>query len=135
MAGPLFLAMALSAFAETPAVRRPNFIFVLADDLGYGELGSFGNRFNETPNLDALAEQGVRFTGAYAAATVCSPYRAALMTGQWPARVGITDFLWPDDDKHLSMDHITIAEMLGKAGYPTGIIGKWHLTGYQNPEY
>jgi arylsulfatase A-like enzyme len=134
-AAALILVFSLTASAETGFGRQPNFIFILADDLGYGELGCYGNTFNETPHLDGLAEQGVRFTNAYAAAPVCSPYRAALMTGQWPARVGITDFLRPDDERHLSTDHITVAEMLKTAGYATGIIGKWHLTGYDDPEY
>jgi arylsulfatase A-like enzyme len=111
---------------------KPNIIFILADDLGWAELGCYGNKFNETPNLDKLASEGMRFTEAYAAAPVCSPYRAALMTGQYPARVGITDYLRPNDAKHLSTDYVTIAEMLRRAGYTTGIIGKWHLTGYAN---
>jgi arylsulfatase A-like enzyme len=111
---------------------RPNIIFILADDLGSSELGCYGNKFNETPNLDKLASEGMKFTDAYAAAPVCSPYRAALMTGQYPARVGITDYLRPNAAKHLSTDHVTIAEMLKRAGYATGIIGKWHLTGYAN---
>ena len=111
---------------------RPNIIFILADDLGFTELGCYGNNFNETPNLDKIADRGTMFTNAYASAPVCSPYRAALMTGQYPARVGITDYLRPNDPKHLSTDHITIAEMLKRAGYATGIIGKWHLTGYAN---
>ena len=113
--------------------KRPsNIIFVLADDLGWAELGCYGNKFNETPNLDKLARQGMRFTDAYAAAPVCSPFRAALMTGQWPARVGITDYLRPNDANHLSTDFLTVAEALKQAGYATGIIGKWHLTGYAN---
>ncbi|MDT8300442.1 MAG: sulfatase [Sedimentisphaerales bacterium] len=112
--------------------EKPNIIFILADDLGWAELGCYGNKFNETPNLDKLANQGLRFTEAYAAAPVCSPYRAALMTGQYPARIGITDYLRPNDTKHLSNDYVTIAEMLRQAGYSTGIIGKWHLTGYAN---
>jgi arylsulfatase A-like enzyme len=133
--GVLLLALAHGASAGTPAQRGPNFIFILADDLGYGELSSYGNTFNETPHLDRLAHQGVRFTDAYAAAPVCSPYRAALMTGQWPARVGITDFLRPDDERHLPADQLTLAEMLQGAGYATGIIGKWHLAGYHHPEH
>lgn len=112
--------------------KKPNIVFVLADDLGWAELGCYGNKFNETPNLDKLAKQGMRFTDAYAAAPVCSPFRAALMTGQYPARVGITDYLRPNDPKHLSRDYVTIAEMLKEAGYATGMIGKWHLTGYKN---
>jgi len=110
--------------------RKPNIIFVLADDLGWAELGYYGNTFNETPHLDALAAGSVRFTDAYAAAPVCSPYRAALMTGQVPARVGITDYLRPNDPKHLSTKQVTIAKLLKRAGYATGILGKWHLTGY-----
>jgi arylsulfatase A-like enzyme len=112
--------------------EKPNIIFILADDLGWAELGCYGNKFNETPNLDKLANQGMKFTEAYAVAPVCSPYRAALMTGQYPARLGITDYLRPNDAKHLSTDYVTIAEMLRQAGYTTGIIGKWHLTGYAN---
>jgi len=111
---------------------KPNIIFILADDLGWAELECYGNKFNETPNLDKLAGEGMRFTEAYAAAPVCSPYRAALMTGQYPARVGITDYLRPNDARHLSTDYVTIAETLKRAGYTTGIIGKWHLTGYAN---
>ena len=118
--------------SDKASAQRPNIIFILADDLGWTELGCYGNTFNETPNLDELVRRGTRFTDAYAAAPVCSPYRAALMTGQYPARVGITDYLRPNDENHLSTDHITIAEMLKRAGYTTGIIGKWHLTGYAN---
>jgi len=114
------------------SANKPNIVFVLADDLGWAELGCYGNKFNETPNLDRLAREGMRFTDAYAAAPVCSPFRAALMTGQWPARVGITDYLRPNDAKHLSPDYVTIAEALKRVGYATGMIGKWHLTGYAN---
>jgi len=117
---------------EAAGARKPNIIFILGDDLGWAELGCYGNTFNETPNLDRLAKQGVRFTDAYAAAPVCSPYRAALMTGLYPARLGITDYLRPDDQNHLAPQCLTIAEVLKKAGYATGIIGKWHLSGYAN---
>ena len=128
-----FLCALLTVSAiVTPAVRadRPNVIFILADDLGWAELGCCGNTFNETPHLDRLAQEGMRLTHAYAAAPVCSPYRAALLTGQYPARVGILDYLRPEDAP-LSTDHATIAEMLKRAGYATGMIGKWHLTGYR----
>ena len=80
--------------------NRPNIIFVLADDLGWAELGCYGNTFHETPHLDQLAKEGVRFTHAYAAAPVCSPYRAALLTGQHPARVGILDTCGPTLPTH-----------------------------------
>ncbi len=111
---------------------RPNIIYILADDLGYSELGCYGNKFNETPNLDKLASQGVRFTQAYAAAPVCSPYRAALMTGQYPARIGITDYLRPDASQFLDTAYVTLPEALRFNGYHTGIIGKWHLSGYKS---
>jgi arylsulfatase A len=117
--------------AATQESRRPpNIVFILADDLGWAELGCYGNTFNETPHLDRLARDGMRFTSAYAAAPVCSPFRAALMTGQYPVRTGITDYLRPNDPKHLSPDYVTLPEMLRTAGYATGIVGKWHLTGY-----
>jgi arylsulfatase A-like enzyme len=114
-----------------PTGRCPNIIFILADDLGWAELGCYGNKFNETPNLDKLAADGLRFTNAYAAAPVCSPYRAAFLTGQYPARVDITDYLRPGDPP-LSTDHVTIAKLLKRNGYATGMIGKWHLTGYRH---
>lgn len=126
---PRYLSM--KAGGQT-AKRQPNIIFILADDLGWAELGCYGNTFNETPNLDKLASEGMRFTQAYAAAPVCSPYRAALMTGQYPVRTGITDYLRPDDPKHLSTNYATLPRMLKSAGYTTGLVGKWHLTGYAN---
>jgi len=109
--------------------RKPNIVFILADDLGWAELGCSGSRFNETPHLDGLARQGMRFTDAYAAAPVCSPMRASFMTGQYPARVGITDYLRPNDPKFLSPNHVTLAEVLRSAGYACGLLGKWHLMG------
>ena len=112
------------------AAEKPNIVFILADDLGWAELGCYGNSFNETQHLDKLAQNGLRFTHAYAAAPVCSPYRASFLTGQWPARVGITDYLRPNDTP-LSEDHITLPEILRGNGYATGLIGKWHLTGYK----
>ena len=134
MSGPMAAAAANKPKESRLAAQRtrPNIIFILADDLGWAELGCYGNAFNETPHIDKMAQQGMRFTDAYATAPVCSPYRAALMTGQYPARVGITDYLRPNDVNHLSPEHTTLAEMLKKAGYATGIIGKWHLTGYDN---
>jgi arylsulfatase A-like enzyme len=118
--------------ANAASAAKPNVIFVLADDLGWAELGCYGNTFNETPNIDQLARQGLRFTDAYAAAPVCSPVRASLMTGQWPARIGITDYLRADDNNHLGTEHVTLAKAFKQAGYATGIIGKWHLSGYKN---
>lgn len=119
-----------STIKKAKAAVKPNVIYILTDDLGYSELGCYGNTFNETPNIDKLASQGIKFKTCYAAAPVCSPYRAALMTGQYPARIGITDYLRPNSGEHLSTAHTTIAEMFVANGYQTGIVGKWHLSGY-----
>ena len=132
MCGAGLAALAAGRTAAAAARRRLNVVYVLADDLGYSELGCYGNTFNETPNLDRLAARGMRFTDAYAAAPVCSPYRAALMTGQWPARVGINDYLRPNDPKHLPTESTSLAELFKAADYATGMIGKWHLTGYEH---
>ena len=123
--------MLLAVLKTSVSSKPPNIIFILADDLGWSELGSYGNRFNETPYIDQLAKEGLRFTQAYASAPVCSPYRAALLTGQYPARVGILDYLRPDSENGLSTQHITLPEMLSQNMYQTGMIGKWHLSGYE----
>lgn len=113
-----------------PSSSRPNVIFILGDDVGWHELGCYGNTYNETPHLDALAAGGMRFTDAYSSAPVCSPYRASLMTGQYPIRTGILKWLEGDDRKYLPHSYMTLAEQFKKAGYTTGIVGKWHLSGY-----
>ena len=116
--------------AARPADQPPNIVLVLADDVGWAELGSHGNRFNETPNLDRMAREGVRFTAAYSAGPVCSPTRAALMTGLWPARVGIIDYLRPRDPRFLDpARYVALPKALGRLGYATGLVGKWHLMG------
>jgi len=126
----LLLCLALFASVTYAAPSRPpNIVFFLADDLGWHELHCYSNSFNETPNLDRLASQGIRFTQAYAAAPVCSPDRAAMMSGQYPARLHITDYLHPEDEKFLSPKLTTINEQLKKAGYVSGLVGKWHLNG------
>lgn len=125
-AGPLYGQQNVHASHGT--VQKPNIVFILADDLGWGELNCFGNTFNETPHLNKLAAQGIKFTNAYAAGPVCSPTRASIMTGQYPARVGITDFLAPSTGRLLDpAKHVTVNEVLSKAGYHTGLVGKWHL--------
>lgn len=111
--------------------KKPNIIFILVDDLGWSELESYGSNFNKTPHLNKLGKSGMLFTHAYAAAPVCSPTRAALLTGLYPARIGITDYLRPNGFEHLSTDYITLPEILQKHGYQTGIVGKWHLSGYE----
>lgn len=129
-AGATAGVLGLSSLSGSAADRKPNIIFIMADDLGYGELGCYGNTFNETPNIDRMAAQGVRFTQAYAAAPVCSPTRASIMTGLYPVKTGITDYLPPSTmtDKYLEpKKYVTINEALSAAGYRTGMIGKWHL--------
>ncbi len=122
---------------------KPNIIFFLADDLGQRDLGCYGSKFYETPNLDRLAAQGARFTDAYAACPVCSPTRASIMSGQWPQRSGITDYIgapmkpsdWKRNTKllpapytdRLSLDAPTLAKALKGSGYATFFAGKWHL--------
>ena len=131
------LALAPASAQETP----PNFVILFADDLGINDLGCFGRKDQNTPNLDKLAAEGARFTQAYAAASVCSPSRAALMTGQSPARLKITTFLNGRSDRashrvlaapinlHLPDGVQTIAQLLKPKGYVSAAVGKWHLGG------
>ncbi len=121
--------------------RQPNFVFFLIDDLGWKDVGFNGSRFYSTPNIDALAARGMRFTNAYAACPVCSPTRASILTGKYPARLGITNFLpgkhtlpysklvAPLSKQFLPLEETTIAEELRIAGYTSAAIGKWHLGG------
>ena len=112
---------------------RPNLVFFLIDDLGWKDLGCYGSRFYETPNIDRLAAEGMRFTDAYAACPVCSPTRASIMTGKYPARLGITQWIGGPQKptayrEYLPLEEMTIAEALKEAGYATGFVGKWHLS-------
>ncbi|MHC4518985.1 MAG: sulfatase, partial [Planctomycetota bacterium] len=113
--------------------RRPNFVFFLIDDLGWADLGCYGSTFYETPNIDGLAAEGMRFTEAYAACPVCSPTRASIMTGKYPARLGITQWIGGPNEPtayrhYMPLEEVTIAEALREAGYATGFVGKWHLS-------
>jgi arylsulfatase A len=119
--------------------QRLNVVLILVDDLGQTDLGCYGSQFYETPNIDRLAASGMRFTHAYSACTVCSPSRAAILTGKYPARLHLTnwigghDYPWarlrpPDWRKHLPLEERTIAEALKPSGYVSASIGKWHLT-------
>lgn len=121
-----------------PDSSAPNIIFILIDDLGWRDLGCYGSTFYETPNLDRLAAEGMLFTDAYASCPVCSPTRASVQTGRYPARIGVTNFLSgqargrvlePDYTKHMPLEEHTIARALGDVGYQTWHVGKWHLGG------
>jgi arylsulfatase A-like enzyme len=107
--------------------RPPNVVIVFADDLGYGDLGCFGAKGWQTPNLDRVAREGIRFTSFYTAQPVCSASRAALLTGCYPNRLGIHGALGPDHRHGIHADEVTLAEVLKQRGYATACIGKWHL--------
>jgi len=106
--------------------RAPNIVLILADDLGYGDLGCYGNRRNRTPNLDRLAREGMRLTDFHSNVPMCSPTRAALLTGRYQQRMGIETALG-EHSEGLDRSEVTIAERLREAGYATAIFGKWHL--------
>ena len=110
---------------DGPGRPGPNFLLFLADDLGYGDLGCYGHPFMKTPGLDRLAEQGMLFTDFYAPAPICSPSRAAILTGQFPYRLGV--YHLAGDIVNLPRRQVTVAELLRNAGYRTFFAGKWHL--------
>ncbi|WP_146851175.1 sulfatase [Brevifollis gellanilyticus] len=132
--------------SSSASSAQMNVVLILADDLGSSDLRCYGSDLHETPNLDKLASEGMRFTQNYAACTVCSPTRAALMTGKYPARLHITDWipgrmpenpklLTPDWTRYLPSEEVTLAEAFKAAGYTTASIGKWHLgEGEHSPE-
>jgi arylsulfatase A len=136
-------ALASGSFLSqaAPPNTLPNFLFILIDDMGWRDLGVYGSTFYETPNIDRLAGQSVRFTNAYAACPVCSPTRASILTGKYPARLQLTDWIpgrstWPSARlipppfrQELELDEVTIAQALKSLGYASASIGKWHLGG------
>jgi arylsulfatase A len=135
----LFPMLFKSAPGYSQSGKKPNIIFILADDMGYKDLGCYQNPFNKTPHLDAMAASGMRFTQAYVASPICSASRAALLTGKHPARLHLTNFLigrrtdslspvLPAVFKHyLPSKEVTLAQLMQQRGYTTGIVGKWHL--------
>ena len=112
--------------------KQTNFVVVLCDDLGYGDIGCFGHPHIKTPHLDQLALDGVRLTDCYAAAPVCSPSRSGLLTGRIPNRLGVYDWIPANSPMHLQSQEITIATLLKKSGYQTCHVGKWHCNGHFN---
>ena len=123
------LAALIAAILGTASARPPSVLLILCDDLGYGDLACFGNETIRTPNLDRLAAQGARLTACYAAAPVCSPSRAGILTGRTPDRCGVYDWIPDGHPMHLPAGEVTIASILRDAGYATAHVGKWHLNG------
>lgn len=121
----------VSGKRSTPAPERPNIVIIFCDDLGYGDIGSFGATEYQTPSLDQLAMQGMRFTQFYVAEAVCSASRAALLTGCYPNRIGILHALMPNAKNGISQEEKTMAELLKEKNYSTAIFGKWHLGSQQ----
>jgi arylsulfatase A len=119
---------AFAADARAAPAKRPNIIVILADDLGYGDLGCFGGRRIRTPRLDRMAREGVKLTNFFSSANVCTPSRAGLLTGRYPVRAGMSvGVVYPHSTYGLPQSEITIAKVLRDAGYRTAMLGKWHL--------
>ena len=121
-----FFSCKVMLFAQAKD-SKPNIVIVFTDDQGYQDVGVFGSPLISTPNLDNMAKNGIKFTDFYAASSVCSPSRAALLTGAYPTRVGVPQVLWPNLPGGLSNEELTIANMLKTKNYTTACIGKWHL--------
>ena len=126
------LIIALTSFqVHAQSGKQPNFIIIFVDDLGYGDLSCYGHPTIRTPNLDQMAAEGMRFTQFYVAANVCTPSRAALLTGRLPVRSGMygkeRGVFFPNSASGLPHSEITMAQELKKQNYQTGIVGKWHL--------
>lgn len=131
------MSLLLATFLTEPSraeAPRPNILVILTDDLGYGDLATYGHPIIQTPNLDKLAGQGVKLTACYSASPVCSPSRVGLLTGRTPSRAGVYDWIPEGHAMHLQHGEITIPMLLKKAGYKTAMAGKWHCNGKFNTE-
>ncbi|WP_286272886.1 sulfatase family protein [Thalassotalea hakodatensis] len=124
---PISYAKASDEIAVTEVQTKPNIIFIFADDLGYGDISSFGATDINTPNIDQIGEQGIKFTNFYSAANICTPSRASLLTGRHSVRMGISAVFAESSPEGMPLSEITIAEALKPQGYKTGMVGKWHL--------
>jgi len=111
---------------------RPNVLFIVADDLGYGDLACYGNPFVETPQIDRLAREGVRLTDYYAAAPLCAPSRAALLTGRYHHRTGAIDVSSNRGIDRIALEEKTFGDYFRHAGYRTALLGKWHRPGHSS---
>lgn len=128
----LIALMLLTTSQQGQARERPNFLIILCDDLGYGDLGCYGNPTIHTPHLDQLAKEGLRLTDCYSASPLCSPARAGLLTGRTPSRTGIYSWIAEGNPMNLKRDEPTIASLLQSSGHETCHVGKWHLNGLFN---
>ncbi len=126
--GAFVLSLIAVSTAANAVSDKPNFVVVMADDLGYGDLGVYGAKLIKTPNLDRMALNGARLDSFYSSANICTAARGGLLTGRYPIRLGlVNDVARPTNEIHLAEEEITIAEALQPLGYRTGLFGKWHL--------
>ncbi|WP_421948133.1 sulfatase [Phaeodactylibacter xiamenensis] len=124
---PVGALLSFYAFTGEPTPEKPNVVIIFTDDLGYGDLGCYGNAVIRTPHLDQMAAEGARFTEFYSISPVCSPSRAGLLTGRYPIRMGIQSVFFPESWTGMAPEEITLAEALKEQGYTTSCVGKWHL--------
>ena len=123
----VYIPIVVLGDSAIPAAKRPNFVIIFTDDQGYQDVGCYGSSLIKTPRMDKMAAEGMRFTSFYVAASVCTPSRAALLTGCYAQRVGLPTILFHNSRAGLNNNEITLAELLKTRGYTTACIGKWHL--------